>query len=140
MGSTIHVRKVQRQGGQHVINIPRAVMHKLSLSRGSLVGFLELQDNAAVILNWGADRLAEITGQELMHYGLQGVDKGFKGVDRSGFDKSGRINSGGTGGGDQGVEGGDSGAGEGDADRASGGDGGDKEGIGEGSSSADGGS
>lgn len=80
--SGIYVRKVQKIGGQNIVNIPRAICAHLGIQRGDLVAYTEIEDKVAIILKVDHQKIAAFRRQEGLEIG--------EGKTRSGSDEGSR--------------------------------------------------
>ncbi len=107
--SGVYVRKVQKIGGQNIVNIPRAICAHLKIERGDLVLYTEIEDNVAIIMKMDREKLDAFKRQEALGLG-KGKDSGSKGDGAVGDGKDGKPDGGDSDrGGNKGAEGGDTG-------------------------------
>jgi bifunctional DNA-binding transcriptional regulator/antitoxin component of YhaV-PrlF toxin-antitoxin module len=75
MKGGIHVRKVQRQGGQLVINIPVWIREGLEIGEKDHVVFTLEEGGVATMSKLSGERMDELRGQRGLEYGGRDEDK-----------------------------------------------------------------
>lgn len=107
--SGLYVRKIQRIGGQHVINIPRDICAHLKVKRGDFLVWSEVEPDSAVAFSLDSDKMDEFKRQRRLENGANSRD-GDRGEEASGagLEQRGSGNAG-SGGGNSGSEGGSDG-------------------------------
>lgn len=64
----LYVRKVQKIGGQQIVNIPKMIRKHLGIEEGDYVIWGDVDPDSAVVTRMSSDKMAELKGQEIFDY------------------------------------------------------------------------